>query len=231
MQVSRWDELAEEYGFLVVFPAGRSFPLRWSTQGQAGAEEEPLQDLQFISDLIDHLAKEYSIDPQRIYANGLSNGGGMSFLLSCSLSQRIAAIGTVSGAYLLSWDDCRPERPVPFIAFHGTEDQIVPFAGGPSRSFDVEFPAVEDWVATLAKRNGCTTLIELPQQGEVSGVRYTGCEADADVVFYQVAGGGHSWPGSDRLPRWIVGHTTVDVDASRLMWKFFEEHPLENQDP
>jgi polyhydroxybutyrate depolymerase len=224
MTVSRWDKLADEYGFIVVFPAGTNFPMRWSAHGQAHIEEDPLRDVLFISELIDHLEREYSIDPQWIYANGLSNGGGMSFMLACYLSDRIAAIGTVAGAYLLPWDDCRPAHPVPLIAFHGTEDQIVPFAGGPSRSFDVPFPAIEDWIAIAAERNGCSQKLVLPQQGEVSGVRYTGCKANADVVFYQVEGGGHSWPGGGPLPRWIVGHTTQDVDATRLMWEFFEEH-------
>lgn len=64
----------------------------------------------------------------------------MSFALSCKLSERVAAIGGVAGAYLLPWDECNPSRPVPSILFHGTADPIVPFTGCPSRSFDIPFP-------------------------------------------------------------------------------------------
>jgi polyhydroxybutyrate depolymerase len=226
MQISRWDELADEEGFLVVFPSGTSFPLRWSAHGQANLEENPLRDVVFISDLIDHLEQEYNIDPNRIYANGLSNGGGMSFMLSCYRSDRIAAIGTVAGAYLLTWESCRPDRPIPIIAFHGKADPIVPFAGGPSRSFDVPFPSIVEWVARAAEHNGCQSGVELPDQGEVSGIRYAECRENAEVVFYQVETGGHSWPGGEPLPYWIAGNTTQDVDATRLMWQFFEDHPM-----
>jgi polyhydroxybutyrate depolymerase len=226
MQISRWDELADEEGFLVVFPSGTSFPLRWSAHGQADLEQNPLRDVEFISDLIDHLEQEYNIDPNRIYANGLSNGGGMSFMLSCYRSDRIAAIGTVAGAYLLPWESCQPDRPIPIIAFHGVADPVVPFAGGPSRSFDVPFPSIVEWVAEAAKRNGCQSVVELPDQGEVSGMGYTECSQNAEVVFYQVETGGHSWPGGEPLPYWIAGNTTQDVDATRLMWQFFQEHPM-----
>ena len=222
-RTSHWDQLAEEKGFIVVYPMGTDTPLHWRT----GGDPAQLQDVQFISDLIDHLQKEYNIDAERIYANGLSNGGGMSFLLSCKLSDRIAAFGGVSGAYLLPWERCEPERPLPAIIFHGTADEIVPFEGGPSRAFDVPFPLIRDWVAELAQRNGCSTIPQaLPDQGEVSAVQYTDCEQNADVIFYTIAGGGHAWPGGDTMPRAIVGHTTRDIDATRLIWAFFEEHPM-----
>jgi polyhydroxybutyrate depolymerase len=110
------------------------------------------------------------------------------------------------------------------MIFHGTADPIVPYQGGPSRDFDVPFPAIPDWVATLAKRNGCQDApLDLPTSGSVSGVQYAGC---ADVVFYTITGGGHSWPGGNPLPGWIVGVTTKDIDATRTMWAFFQQHPL-----
>jgi polyhydroxybutyrate depolymerase len=226
-QISRWDKLAEEYGFIVVYPAGIRFPMRWRTHGAAGTIADPLIDVTFISDLIDRLEREYSIDPRRIYANGLSNGGGMSFLLSCKLSERIAAIGSVSGAYLTPWEECDRSRPMPLIAFHGTADPVVPYWGGPSRSFKLPFPAVPDWMADYARHNGCMGQpVGLPRVGTVSGIQYRGSGPDADVVFYTIAGGGHAWPGGPPLPRWLVGKTNQDVDATRLMWDFFQVHPI-----
>jgi polyhydroxybutyrate depolymerase len=227
MELSRWNDLANQYGFIVVYPSGTGFPKRWVTNSQSGTPAEPPVDVQFISDLIDQLGQEYNIDPSRIYANGLSNGGGMSALLACELSERIAAVGGVSGAYLFSPDECNPSRPVPVIAFHGTADPIVPYQGGPSSSFNLPFPLVPEWIEAWAERNGCSrTPAELPSTGEVTGIRYTGCEQDAEVIFYTIDGGGHSWPGGEPMPEWIVGHTTQDVDATQLMWEFFSQYSL-----
>ena len=228
MQVSRWNDLADEHGFIVVYPSGTNFPLRWRTQGAPGSATDPMLEVTFIADLIDELGRTYNIDPNRIYANGLSNGGGMAFVLSCQLSERIAAVGFVSGAYLYPWEKCNPSRLVPKIVFHGTADPIVPFQGGPSRAFHQPFPAIPKWIDALANHNQCsTTSLELPASGEVSGVQFTNC--DADVVFYTVAGGGHAWPGGEELPERIVGHTTQDIDATGVMWDFFQKHPLQDK--
>ena len=223
MEISRWNDLADENGFIVVYPAGTGFPPHWSSSGVDSHKE-----VQFISDLIDQMEGQYTIDPARIYANGLSNGGGMSFLLSCELADRIAAVGGVSGAYLLAWNDCNPIRPVPFIIFHGTADPIVPFEGGRSSAFNYSFPSIQDWVRALAKHNGCAeTPAALPASGEVSGVSYSQCSHNADVVFYTIRGGGHAWPGGPAMPPAIVGHTTQDINATRVIWEFFKLHPLE----
>ena len=222
-QISHWNELADVYGFLVVYPMGTNFPLRWRTND----ETDLMQDVTFISDLIDKLESEYNVDPARIYANGLSNGGGMSFTLSCKLSERIAAIGGVAGAYLLPWDSCTSSRPVPAIIFHGNADPIVPFTGGPSSAFDIPFPRIDDWVQTLAEHNGCTAEpLALTRKGDASGIRYTGCDQNADVIYYTIDGGGHTWPGGDPLPEWITGANSDDINATRLMWEFFQQHPL-----
>jgi polyhydroxybutyrate depolymerase len=225
MEISRWNRIADEFGFLVVYPSGVGFPLRWRAYDGSSRDSRPMTDVTFISDLIDALSSGYQIDATRVYVNGLSNGGGMSFLLSCELSERVAAFGSVSGAYLLPWDACTPSRKVPAIIFHGTADPIVPFEGGPSNSFDLPFPAIANWVATLAERNGCDAVPEdLPTQGEAQGVRFKGCTAD--VIFYTIEGSGHGWPGGEPIPEWIVGYTSMDIDATQTMWDFFMQHKL-----
>lgn len=224
MRLSGWNALADRHGFIVVYPSGTGFPRRWRAGGSP-AGDDPQRDVRFISDLISRLEGEYNIAPDRIYANGLSNGGGMSFLLACTMSGRIAAVGLVSGAYLLPWEECAPARPVPAIVFHGTDDPIVPFEGGPSGPFNVPLPSIPEWVGALARRNGCDgPPRELPISDEVTGLQFTDCEAD--VVFYTIAGGGHTWPGGEALPEFIAGRTTYDIDATRTMWEFFQEHPL-----
>jgi polyhydroxybutyrate depolymerase len=225
MRVSHWNQLADEFGFLVVYPRGGGFPFHWHSMSRFNQSEAAQQDVQFISDLIDQLKAEYPIDETRVYANGLSNGGGMSFLLAGKLSERIAAIGGVGGAYILPWNEYHPKRPVPAIIFHGTADPIVPFDPRPGRfSF---FPSIPLWVSVLAEHNGClTNAVPLPTRGSVTGVRYQARTNNADVVFYTVVGGGHTWPGGKAMPAVVVGKTSSDVDATRLMWDFFAQHPL-----
>jgi polyhydroxybutyrate depolymerase len=227
MEISRWNDLADAHGFLVVYPAGTGLPPRWRIRSDSDETAVTMTDVEFISNLIDSLMGQYNIDPTRIYANGLSNGGGMADMLGCTLSDRIAAIGGVSGAYLFPREDCHPPRPVPVIAFHGTADPIVPYAGGESSSFHYPFPPVTDWAADWAVRDGCpNSSVSLPAVGTVTGIRYGGCLEDAEVILYTIHGGGHSWPGGGSLPRWLVGETTLDIDATATMWEFFMRHPM-----
>lgn len=127
--ISNWDDLADEKGFIVVHPEGTGFPRRWASHSPD--EPQTDRDVTFIADLIDHLSAEHPIDPDRIHVAGISNGGGMAFVLSCELSDRVASIGTVAGLFTHPWEACDRTRPVPLIAFHGLDDEIVPFAGGP----------------------------------------------------------------------------------------------------
>lgn len=216
MQTSHWNDVAEAEGFIVVYPSGRGFPKRWQTD-----------DVGFIADLITHLEQLYSIDPARIYANGLSNGGGMSVILGCELSNRIAAIGGVSGAYLYPLESCQPTRSVPMIAFHGTADPVVPYQGGPSHWFDHPFPQVPAWIARRAELNGCVTLpVSSKVTSSVTLLQYTDCDEDADVTLFTIEGGGHSWPGGEPLPEFLVGLTTQEIQATQLMWDFFQRYSL-----
>jgi len=227
--LSGWNSLADEHGFIVVYPQGTGFPLRWNTYTLDGNPDPMQEEVQFFLDLIESISKNYNIDPSRIYANGMSNGGGMSHVLACALSTRIAAIGCVAGAYLFGWECCQPERSVPVIAFHGTKDSIVPYEGGPSslRSHSMDFRPVEEWAANWARHNGCDDEPErIPRIGDVRGVRYSNAEQDVEAVLYTVEGGGHTWPGGDEIPRWIAGHTNHDVCATELMWAFFSKYAL-----
>src|SRR3989442_12207252 len=99
---SQWNRVADEHGFIAVYPSGEGGggPRVW----HEGDGAEPSRDVRFISELIDTLEVRYNIDPRMIYANGLSNGGGMSFALSCTLSDRIAAVGMVGGAHLVPFN-------------------------------------------------------------------------------------------------------------------------------
>ena len=165
-----------------------------------------------------------------IYANGLSNGGGMSFALSCALADHIAAVGVVAGAIFLPWSACAEGRVVPMIAFFGTADPAVPYHGGtswvtPDRSF--RFPDIPKWTARWARRNRCAPEpTDSAVAADVTRRTYTHCADDAAVVLYTIEGGGHTWPGGQPLPEWFAGPTSNSIDASSLMWAFYRAHPL-----
>jgi polyhydroxybutyrate depolymerase len=225
-EISRWNKLADEQGFIVVYPAGTQFPMRWNSYGRPGTPSSE-QEVQFISNLIDHLQKKYNIDPHRVYANGLSNGAGMAVLLSCRLSDRIAAIGGVAGAYGMPWSACQTPRRVPMMIFHGTADPIVPFEGSYNHSVHFNLPSIRTWVEEAARIYGCSAPPEvLSPTGKVTGVRYSSCPQDTEIVFYTIEGGGHTWPGGGWIPYFIAGNINKDVDATHLMWEFFQKHPL-----
>ena len=187
-----------------------------------------MKDVRFISELIDKLETIYNIDPTRIYANGISNGGGMSFVLSCTLSDRIAAVGMVGAAQTLPWTWCTEHRAVPMIAFHGTADPMALYNGGMSWVAPRPFPAVRTWTANWARRNRCgPNPVESAVATDVTRTEYTRCADDASVVLYTIHRGGHQWfGGKPQLPEWFVGPTSRSIDVTGQMWAFFREHPL-----
>jgi polyhydroxybutyrate depolymerase len=227
METSRWNEVAGAHGFIVVYPAGSgSGRMRvWQTGSDPGGRAE----VQFISDLIDALQARYTIDPRRVYADGLSNGGGMAFVLSCTLSDRIAAVGLVGSAQFLPWEWCRGQRPVPMVNFHGTADRFTPYHGGtsPVAPHLDPVPDIRTWTAHWARRNRCAAKAgESRVAPDVTRLEYTGCADDASVVLYTIEGGGHTWPGGGPLPEWFAGRTSNSVSATLEAWRFFGAHPL-----
>ena len=222
--ISQWNAVADREGVIVVYPSGSRSggPRAWHV-GEGG----PPRDVRFIADLIDTLQARYNVDSARIYANGLSNGGGMSFALSCTLGDRIAAVGMVGAAHLLPWDWCPDQRAVPMIAFHGTADRQALYRGGWTWLVRFRLPDIPTWTARWARRNGCGEgPVDSAVAADVTRRSYPGCTSDAAVVLYTVHGGGHSWPGSKPSTEWFVGRTTRSIDATSLMWEFFRAHPL-----
>jgi polyhydroxybutyrate depolymerase len=218
--ISEWNELADHEGFVVAYPSGvgRASPRKWSTAPGPAL----LRDVDFIVRMIDTLVAEHGLDPERVYVNGLSNGGGMTFALSCAAPERIAAAGIVAGAQTLGWELC-PERVMPpVIVVHGTEDPVVPYRGGRTWIAPRPFPDVAGWVGTWAERNRCDAAsVDGAYSATVTRRRYTGCAAGADVVLYTVHGDGHVWPGGGPMPNWLLGPDSGSLDATSVIWEFF----------
>jgi len=154
----------------------------------------------------------------------------MAFAVSCELADRIAAVGLVASAQARPFEACAGAPPMPVIAFHGTADPLVPFAGGrlgdPFNPVKPVYPPIREFVAHWAARNGCAAdpLETRPVPG-ISRVEYVGCTGGASVVFHEVEGAGHVWPGGKPLPEWRVGANSSAIDATRAIWEFFRAHP------
>ncbi len=216
-QLSEFSLLADEQGFIVVYPQATGSPSTWEDFPESGSG---VDDVQFTRDLIAHLSIELNIDPARIYATGLSNGGGMANRLACDLADRIAAIAPIAGGYY-DWEKCTPSRPVPVIAFHGQRDEIIPYYGTNLEGV-VNLPALPIWAADWAARNQCAPA---PKHTSTGGVittdSWSHCANGADVVLYSLTMEGHYWPittfGGD-----VFDPTTVND----LIWEFFTAHPM-----
>lgn len=231
------DRTSDTFGFLLAIPEGtgeiRNGELRaewnggaWSTGACCGSAD----DVGFIRKVIGALEQDFRVDPKRIYAMGISNGGLMTNRLGCELADTLAAIATVAPAALES--TCRPTRPIPVMDIHGTGDPCNPYAGGrPTAGFCARSPymrmtphaVVDQWRAL----NGCgQTSTPGYEHGAASCVQYGACRGGGEVEFCTITGMGHTWPsGAQYFPASLVGPVSYDI-ATDQMWDFFRRHPL-----
>jgi polyhydroxybutyrate depolymerase len=210
--------LADSEGFLVAYPNGMN--RQWYTDpGSAGAA-----DRQFIRDLVKNLQTDYKVDPKRIFATGMSNGGGMTHRVGCDLADIFAAIAPVEGGYASpGWQDCSPSRPMPIMAFHGITDPVVPYNGGPGKGAAAGhiFPSIPDWAAAWANRDSCnatptvtTPTVTQPNAIAVTRQEWTQCKDGASVILFSINPHAHTWPKGK------------PINATTEMWKFFQAHPM-----
>lgn len=227
---------ADDAGFIVVYPNGTGGFARLLTFNGGNccgyAMRKKIDDVEFTRKLLDDLATVVNVDPKRVFATGMSNGGIMTYYVASELSDRIAAIAPVGGP--MGTKTCHPKRPVSVIHFHGTDDQFAPFKGGKGkRSLGrTNFYSVEHSIQTWVKANGCKkepTVTRLPTKVK-DGTRvirktYGSGKEDSEVVLIVIEGGGHTWPGQPVRARFL-GKGTKNVSANDLMWEFFQKHPM-----
>lgn len=216
--------IADTAGFMIVCPQGTEDNLG-ITHWNVGWGTSTVDDVSFVSALIDSIYAEYGIDLDRVFSTGMSNGGFMSYVLACQLSERIAAIASVTGTMNLgSFGTCDSQHPMPVMEIHGTADGTVPYAG------DFWIESSEDVGAYWAGFNGITDLPLLSSVPDIDP--NDGCTAEhwlygngengAEVELYKILGGEHTWPGS----AFINGVTNNDFDASTEIWRFFSKYDL-----
>jgi polyhydroxybutyrate depolymerase len=209
--LSRMRAKGAEEGFVVAQPDGALLGNSWDVLADSS-------DVQFVRALVADTASRVPIDPDRTFATGFSAGGGLVNRLACESSDLFAAVGSVAGSYL-SPGRCSPTRAVPFAAFHGDDDLVVPYNGGLAI-----FPSVPAWAQAWADRNGCDpTPSRSVVTDDVVVDEWQGCGGEATVVFYTVRGGGHDWPGPGSSGG--ILQTTESISATDLLWEFFVAHP------
>jgi polyhydroxybutyrate depolymerase len=226
-ELTGFDDLADAQGFVVVYPDG--IEKSWADRNNTDADRAGVDDVAFISALIDQLAVQYAIDPARVYATGMSNGGFMATVLACALPDKVAAVAPVAATMPASLvGDCPAGRPVPFLLIHGLDDTVVPPGGGMVQAQGGNLGPVlsdGDTAAFWANRDGCgaaPAVTRLPRPVDdgtrVRQMDYTGCQENAEVVYDAVVGAGHVWPGGPQDP-------PTNLDASAVIWSFFAAHP------
>jgi polyhydroxybutyrate depolymerase len=226
MNYTSLNQVADTADFIVAYPS--AIPNWNSGIGDNPSWPTPnVNDVGFINALIDTLSNHYSIDLERIYACGYSNGGFMSCKLACQLSHRIAAIASVSGVLSTSTaTSCNPFRTMPVLHIHGTGDSWVPING------TTGWHSVDQTLNYWTNFNNClqvdTTL--LPDLDPTDGctiekITYTNCTNNSDVIYYKVINGGHTWPGAGP-PGYPAGNTDHDINAGSTIWNFFKGYQL-----
>lgn len=218
--------ISDTAGFIIVHPQGTLFNgiPHWNVGGWTIGST--VDDVGFVDALIDSIYADYNIDLSKVYATGMSNGGFFSFLLACQLSNRIAAIASVTGSMTPeTYSFCNPEHPMPIMQFHGTFDIIVPYNGA-----DFSKP-IEDVIDYWVEFNNCNTspvITNLPDIDPNDGstvilYQYNNGDNDVSTEHYKVLGGGHTWPGTANGGT----GTNYDIDASVEIWNFFLRYQLD----
>ena len=237
----RFNTLANRDGFIVVYP--NAINKNWNDGRKLEnvlAWKEDIDDVGFITAIVDELNQKHNIDSTRIFTTGMSNGGFMSSRLLCDRANifRGGAILTAS----LSKDylsQCKPEKPMAIMVMNGTDDPLVPYNGGQVMVFRKtrgEIVSTDEYVAFWKDKNDCEVnqdKVDLPDIADdgttVSVSKYSDCKEEGALVLYTVDGGGHTWPGGKQYlgERWI-GKTNRDIVACDVIWDFFKTLPATN---
>jgi polyhydroxybutyrate depolymerase len=221
--------IADTANFIIVHPEGEGTPKGFKN---FAAVSYLSADISLTSTILDSINAKYNIDAAKVYCTGMSNGGFMTYDLACSLSNKFAAMASVSGIQMQSHlDVCSPSKAMPIMHIHGTADNTVKYnatTGGITPTPPVHVDTIIKW---WAKHNNCNLTPvgeDLPNINTADGCkveRYTfaGGDNNSSVILYKVIGGVHAWPGSTLA---TGAGANKDFNASLEIWKFFRGYTL-----
>lgn len=219
--------IADTANFIIAYPDGTREPitqLRFWNYGPPLSSN--VDDVGFLEALIDTISAQYSINQNRVYCSGMSNGSFMSYYMACQ-SNRFAAVGGVTGSMSTAmYSSCNPQRPTPTIHVHGTDDNINPYTGTSSMQ------AVEDVTRFWVDENSCDTtpvifsVADIDPSDSCTAERflYSNGVNGHTVEFFKVTNGGHTWPGHYVFT--FNGNTNMDFDATAELWRFFSQYEI-----
>jgi polyhydroxybutyrate depolymerase len=232
---TKMDAAADRYGFIVIYPegtAGLGHFYTWNAGLCCGYSVKwKIDDVGFISKVLDEVEKNYTVDNRRVYATGMSNGAMMAYRLACELPNRITAVCGI--ATTLGVDGPAPTRPIPLLQIHGLKDQNAPFNGGVGSNAisKVTHKSVRDVIALWCDVNHCEKKpVETKETDDYIFERYAPAPSveGAPIELYMLREGGHTWPGGvDVTPLLGTGKLVSTFDADSVMWNFFKRFQLD----
>ena len=217
--------IADTAGFIIIHPEG-TLDNTGTTHFNVGWGASTVDDVSFSEALIDSISSQYSINADRVYSTGMSNGGFMSFRLACELSDKIAGIASVTGSILPSTlTNCNSLHSMPIMQIHGTTDGTVPYLGATGWTEPIG-SLVESW----ASFNNCTLVpqidnipdINLSDGSTVEKYSYLNGDNCSEVIHYKITNGDHTWPGT----AFASAGTNYDINASKEIWNFLSQYDI-----
>jgi polyhydroxybutyrate depolymerase len=213
LTMTGWTTIADRDDVIILSPNAIGDPPHWDLLGTRKANA----DIDFVVVMLASVSERLCVAP-RVSLNGISNGSAFAAILTCALGDRVQAVAFVATTFQPR--DCGRTTPVTVVAFHGTDDKIVPYSGGRSEVLPIIVPAVESAIVDWAYTDGCANKSNDQQlSSEVTKRTFMGCRGGTSVDLYIIAGGGHTWPGGAPIER--LGFTTAQISATEVMWKAF----------
>ncbi len=239
IQTNDMRPIADTANFIAVYPQGALDFDAVDDGGQASTSwihKAPTDhdDIFFVEAMIDTLSAQYSIDNDRVYACGYSEGGIFSYELGCRLNNKIAAFSAVSGSMLsdyyrtdiYGWDACSPTHPTAMMLIPGTVDQN-PHSNYDGFSYEDMslYLSVEEITSFWSNFNNTdinpviinvenTSLNDGSTVERKSWLNGNNCTSIQEL---KVIGGDHDWPGT---------FGNMDINASQEIWKFVSKHDI-----
>ena len=208
--------IADSENFIVIYPQGATtatLSTHWNVGGWTS--KSTIDDLDFVETIIGLIKDKIQIDETRIYSSGMSNGGYMGYHLACNLSNKFAAIVSVTGSMTNdTYNDCNPTHPTPILQIHGLLDFVVPYDGN---SGSKSIPDVIDyWVNYNSCISDPETVIRYDDYSLIVYDTYTSCLNNVNVKLILHPEMGHDWPSLQ----------SYNINASAEIWNFVSKFDM-----
>lgn len=233
----RFNELADQEGFIVVYPSG--VKKGWNHGAAAPDWRKSTDDVGFLEQIVQTMHGQFSVDPSKIFITGISAGGWMTARMLCERPDLFAGAALVAATqFEESFLACHPATERSILVMNGTEDPILPYEGGAvlgnedTRQQGSRLVGTQTFVEFWAQSNGCLPKAQVRQlpnsnwldQTTITTYVYEGCQKGTQVMLYQINGGGHTWPGQVFMPgsKGILGNMSREINACDEIWAFFK---------